>query len=356
VIALTSVSPIADCASKSPSVHATSHTTVDSVSDDASTVSLPCAASVMSISQDQHRTVTEAWVDWTNSGKQSFRGVDPNNPDTDPSNLRDGANGDEPTTSHNRVHIMEMLDTTFTNVQDYTDPPEVAASSDHAGNVTPPPTPSPLRKPFASFKEIALHHNLCQKQYYAFLLLGTVLLNYLMIVTFGQDIVDAACNNPDPTATQEDLPVSDLHRVMKVIMHLLGTEHDSNKIQQLVMFFGGEAGSGKTEVTKAVTTLAELWGLSDVFHKTATTGSAANLIDGCTIHRLASLMSKLDNIVFIPGFIIQLLLLDEVSMFQRALNGFLNQTLQNLLDRPGKLLGGIGGTSPHCIFFGLLRF
>jgi hypothetical protein len=148
----------------------------------------------------------------------------------------------------------------------------------------------------------------------------------------------------------------DLHRVMKVIMHLLGSEHDSNKIKQLVMFFGGEAGSGKTEVTKAVTTLAELWGLSDVFHKTATTGSAANLIDGCTIHRLASLMSKLDNIVFIPGFIIQLLLLDEVSMFQRALNGFLNQTLQNLLDRPGKLLGDIGGTSPHCIFFGLLRF
>jgi hypothetical protein len=304
-------------------------------------------ASVMSISEDQHRTVTEAWLDWTRSGKQSSRGVDPNNPDADPGNLRDATTVDEPMpSSHNRVQIMEMLKITFDNVQDYTEPPEVSPSGDGA-NVTPPRTPSPLRTPFASFNQITLHHKLCQKQYYAFLLLGTVLLNYLLISMFGQDIVDAACNNPDPTTAQQNLPVSDLHSVMKVIMHLLGTEPNSNNIRQLVMFFGDEAGSGKTEVTKAVTTLAKLWGLSHVFHKTATTGSAANLIDGCTIHRLASLMSKLDNVVYIPGFIIELLLLDEVSMFQRQLNGFLSQTLQNLLDRHGKLLGGIRGTSLH---------
>jgi hypothetical protein len=36
-------------------------------------------------------------------------------------------------------------------------------------------------------------------------------------------------------------------------------------------------------------------------------------------------------------------------MFQRALNGFMNQTLQKLLDGHGKLLGGIGGTSSHCM-------
>ena len=133
-------------------------------------------------------------------------------------------------------------------------------------------------------------------------------------------------------------------------MHLLRTEHGSNNISQLVMFFGGEAGSGKTEVTKAVTTLAKLWGLSHVFHKIATTGSAASLIDGCTIHRLASLMSDLDNVEYIPGFIIELLLIDEVSMFQRQLNGYLTQTLQNLLDRHGKVLGGISGTSPHSMW------
>jgi hypothetical protein len=60
-------------------------------------------------------------------------------------------------------------------------------------------------------------------------------------------------------------------------------------------------------------------------------------------------MSKLVNVVYIPGFIIDLLLLDEVSMFQRALNGFMNQTLQKLLNGHGKLLGGIGGTSSHCM-------
>jgi hypothetical protein len=317
------------------------------VSNDASTISLPCMASVMSIPQDQHRTVAEAWVDWTKSGKQTFRGVDPDNPDADPSNLRDGPIP----SSSNRAHILKMLNLTFNNVQDYTEPPDVPSCVDGA-NVTSLPTASPLCTPFASFHEIALHHKLCQKQYYAFLLLGTVLLNSLLISLFGQDIVDAACNDPDPTTAQQELPVSDLHRVMKVIMHLLGTEStesNSKKIRQLVMFFGGEAGSGKTEVTKAVTTLAKLWGLSNVFHKTATTGSAANLIDGCTIHRLASLMSKLVNVVYIPGFIIDLLLLDEVSMFQRALNGFMNQTLQKLLDGHGKLLGGIGGTSSHCM-------
>ena len=284
-------------------------------------------------------------------GKQQGRGVhkpvDPENPlATNADDIIMGA--DAMPSSHTHVQIVQLLRATFNNVQNYTEPPDFIPTVDGA-NAVQPPSPAPLNTPFASFKEIALYHKLCLKQYYAFLLLGTVLLNYMLISMFGQDIVDAACDQSEPTAAQHQLPVSELHSIMQVIMHLLGTENGSNKIRQLVMFFGGEAGSGKTEVTKAITTLARLWGLSDVFHKTATTGAAASLIDGCTIHLLASLMSKLKNVEFIYGLNIELLLLDEVSMFQQRLNGFLTQTLQKLLNRPGKILGGISGTSPHFI-------
>ena len=62
-------------------------------------------------------------------------------------------------------------------------------------------------------------------------------------------------------------------------------------------------------MVKAVTRLAELWGISDVFYKTATTGYAASLLDGCTIHSTASLMKDLKNIKVTSNLIIKVLFL-----------------------------------------------
>jgi len=251
--------------------------------------------------------------------------------------------------SKSSVEITEFITTAFSNVHEYTEPtpddniPPTPSKEDV--NMVPPIPPTPLTA-FASIKEIAQHHQLCEKQYYAFLLMATVLLHYKIVAMYGQDTVDAACEPPNHTDTASvgPLPNSELRDIMTVIKHLLGTQEGSHKVKQLIMFVGGEAGSGKTEITKAITTLAKQWNLTHVFHKTATTGSAASLINGCTIHHLGKLMCKDDNVFHDPDLKIALAIVDEVSMLKRSDNGKLTQMLQKMLDMPGKVLGGILGT------------
>ena len=289
-------------------------------------------------------SIEKAWSKWTKSGKQdvhaAFDKDDPYAATSVDENMTDADNAPAPFT---HVQIVRMMRDTLADIQGYIDPSEIGpqSASDVGADATPSrPQTTPLGV-FASLKEIARSHNLCRKQYYVFLLLGAALLHYLLITMYGQETVDAACEPPEWTETDDDGSTNDLRSIMKVIKHLLGTEPGSNKIRQLVMFFGGEAGTGKTEVTKAVTTLAKLWRVSHVLRKTATTGAAASLIGGSTIHLLASLMQQLDKVNFAVGLIIALLLIDEVSMFQRNLNGYLTQTLQKLLNRPTQLLGGV---------------
>jgi hypothetical protein len=242
--------------------------------------------------------IEKAWSEWTKSGKQDVHAAlekdDPYAATSVDENMTDADIGPGTFT---RVEIVQLMRTTLADIQDYIAPSEIGpqSASDVGSDTTPslPQTTPPAI--FASLKEIARSHNLCRKQYYVFLLLGASLLHYLLITMYGQEAVDAACEPPEPTNADDDGSKDDLRSIMHVIKHLLGTEPGSNKIRQLVMFFGGEAGTGKTEVTKAVTTLAKLWRVSHVLRKTATTGAAASLIGGSTIHILASLMQQLDK-------------------------------------------------------------
>ncbi|KAK3247168.1 hypothetical protein CYMTET_43323 [Cymbomonas tetramitiformis] len=109
------------------------------------------------------------------------------------------------------------------------------------------------------------------------------------------------------------------------------------------MYFGGEAGSGKSEVIKAVTTLASSWWLLDVLHKTAITGSAACLIGGCTIHKLAQLLSNMANVAVEDELKIVLPLIDEVSMLKRKENGKISLHLRKKLDNHEEPMGGLSG-------------
>lgn len=299
----------------------------------------------MSTSEHDHSSIQEAWSEWTKLGKQNVQSAIPQDSTyastSDDDNM---TNAGAMSWDCSRVQIVKLLRATLSDIQDYVDPTELVPQS--AGNVSASSASSHLRTTppavFASMKEIALHHNLNQKQYYAFLLLGAVLLHFLLIMMYGQEVVDAACEPPDgqTDANSED-PLGDLRSIMVIIKHLLGTEPNSNKVSQLVMFFGGEAGSGKTEVTKAVTTLAKLWRVTHVLRKAATTGAAASLIGGSTIHSLTSIMQRLENVKFVLDLSIALLLIDEVSMFDLKLNGYMTQTLQKLLNVPLRILGGV---------------
>ena len=160
---------------------------------------------------------------------------------------------------------------------------------------------------------------------------------------YSQEVVDAACETPDGWTNRCTRRSSNGRLTSHHASHQTPSWNRKllEEIRQLVMFFGGEAGSGKTEVTKAVTTLTKLWKVSHVFRKTATTGAAASLIGGSTIRILSSLMQKLEKVNFVVGLVIALLLIDEVSMFQRNLNSYLTQTLQRLLNGPQQVLGGV---------------
>jgi hypothetical protein len=318
-----------------------------SVHDDSAKISLPCVKSITDIRPEDERGVKSRWPNWIKKGT-NVRPVDPDDP-------RAGAGAADTQTgavamddSKSCVQITELITTAFSNVQEYTKPTQdniPPTPSNEDVNMVPPKPPTPLNA-FASIKEIAQFHNLCEKQYYAFLLMATVLLHYKIVAMYGQDTVDAACEPPDHigTASAGPLPNSELRDIMKVIKHLLGTQAGSHKVKQLIMFVGGEAGSGKTEITKAITTLAKQWNLTHVLHKTATTGAAASLINGCTIHHLGKLMYKHDNVIYDPNLKIALAIIDEVSMLKRSENGTLTKMLQKMLDKPGKVLGDVLGT------------
>lgn len=57
----------------------------------------------------------------------------------------------------------------------------------------------------------------------------------------------------------------------------------NKKSPQLIMYLGGEGGTGKSKVIKAVTELFQILGRSDKLKKAACTGTAAGNIDGVTL-------------------------------------------------------------------------
>ena len=203
----------------------------------------------MSTSEHDHSSIQEAWSEWTKLGKQNVQSAIPQDSTyastSDDDNM---TNAGAMSWDCSCVQIVKLLRATLSDIQDYVDPTELVPQS--AGNVSASSASSHLRTTppavFASMKEIALHHNLNQKQYYAFLLLGAVLLHFLLIMMYGQEVVDAACEPPDgqTDANSED-PLGDLRSIMVIIKHLLGTEPGSNKVSQLVMFSGAKQVAGR---------------------------------------------------------------------------------------------------------------
>ena len=99
----------------------------------------------------------------------------------------------------------------------------------------------------------------------------------------------------------------------------------------------GEGGTGKSEVIKAISHFASTWGLRRHLAITAPTGSAAILVDGCTLHswagigiRKASAKRNLSSAQLAddPVNSTVVLIIDEVSLVSAELLGRLSNTLQ----------------------------
>ena len=71
---------------------------------------------------------------------------------------------------------------------------------------------------------------------------------------------------------------------------------------QILMYLGGEGGTGKSTCIRAIEHFSLAWGLRSTLALTAPTGSAAVVINGCTIHerRLAMKLTRwLDHALYI---------------------------------------------------------
>ena len=99
----------------------------------------------------------------------------------------------------------------------------------------------------------------------------------------------------------------------------------------------GEGGTGKSEVIKAISHFASAWGLRRHVSITAPTGSAAILVDGCTLHSWAGIGIRRTlpkhnlshaQLADDPVNLTVLLIIDEVSLVSAELMGQLSKTLQ----------------------------
>lgn len=110
----------------------------------------------------------------------------------------------------------------------------------------------------------------------------------------------------------------------------------------------GEGGTGKSEVIKAISHFASAWGLRRHLAITAPTGSAAILVDGCTLHSWAGIGIKASTkrnlsaaqLADDPVNSTVVLIIDEISLVSAELLGRLSNTLQRKRNS-NKPFGGV---------------
>jgi hypothetical protein len=104
----------------------------------------------------------------------------------------------------------------------------------------------------------------------------------------------------------------------------------------LYMFLGGEGGTGKTQVIRALKTYANAWTFPESIVTLAFTGKAANNCLGTTIHSFFGLMK--DSVTLpklTPQMVnkfapLQLIILDEISMISQHFLAHISSFLQTL--------------------------
>ena len=184
--------------------------------------------------------------------------------------------------------------------------------------------PQPTLKEFPTIAEASAHANLNEDQHAAFIYIAGTFLSTL----------HRACVAEDQT------PAPHLSRALTAEVGFLH--------QQLLMYLGGQGGCGKSHLLKAVRAFVTQWGFPDAVKFTATTGAAAIVIGGATLHSQVQLSRKQASVVNeqrrFDGT--QILVIDEISMMSLRLLWKLNKRLQ-LIKGNTQLFGGM-----HVVFVG----
>ena len=195
-------------------------------------------------------------------------------------------------------------------------------------------------KDYPTIGEVSRRHTLNVQQHKAFVLFAACLLEGLV---------------SDVPEEKESFVVG----ARGIVQRILKSATDQNKDEddlQLRFFLSGPAGTGKSQVVKALVDFARQWKCADALVLTATSGIAGVLIGGGTYHSRMGFGGHDSDYDKKPAKVTEsdrqrwsrakLLLIDEVSMLD--CNGLynINKKLQQLKD-PKRLFGGI-----HIVFCG----
>ena len=172
-----------------------------------------------------------------------------------------------------------------------------------------------------------------------------------------QDII-SECNLD---VDQEAAFLTIAYHIMKVEFWKQNPE--TKEPEQLIFYLGGEGGTGKSAVLKALDILLKNLALTHTLRKIAPTGVAAGNIDGSTIHSMLKIQiktkgkkntatdqtarkpnsSKKSTQEVLAGEFqhVRTIFVDEVSMIGCSLSNTLNCTLKKVMNEPDKPFGGL---------------
>ena len=150
----------------------------------------------------------------------------------------------------------------------------------------------------------------------AFVLIGSALLQHIAL---------ANCVSSGNSSIQIALLTANINDLLKKIM----------PTPQLILFLSGSGGTGKSRVIQTFVDFARRWHSTASVVVCASSGVAAVLIGGCTLHSALGISARMvdsdpSSDQIIAWSEIGLLILDEFSMIQPALFDFMKRRLEKL--------------------------
>ena len=128
--------------------------------------------------------------------------------------------------------------------------------------------------------------------------------------------------------------------------HIIANHASSNKPEQLKMYLGGMAGTGKSQVIKALITFFQACNESHCIIVMAPTGNAAALVGGSTCHSVLGINDKISSNISMAKVRTRLegvdyVFLDEISMLSCHDLYKICTQLTKAFNEPNKPFGGI---------------
>lgn len=203
-----------------------------------------------------------------------------------------------------------------------------------AGSATQNCDPERMEVDFPTIQQQSLHWKLNQEQHLAFTLIATALLQHVF--------VNYASDTRQLTHQAEMVMV----KVKELIDNILPPT------RQLVFYLGGSGGTGKSRVIKTVVDFARRWNAASSLIISASSGVAATLVGGCTLHSALSIQRNLNppkptETQIANWSTIGMLFIDEFSMISASLFDLVDTRLKQLKCRLETPFGGV-----HMVFCG----